>query len=97
MIYGKSGKDAAKKGVPGERTRLHQIVSFIEQSEAQKSAIEAHYTKLADKVVPLTFALAGLVWLFTGNWMRASSVLLVDYSCTLKLATPLAALTAMRI
>ena len=47
--------------------------------------------------MPLTFALAALVYLLTGNLMRASSVLLVDYSCTLKLATPLAALTAMRI
>lgn len=92
-----SGRLVIRVNHIGESTRLHQVVSFIEQSEAQKSALEAHYTKLADKAVPLTFALAGLVWLLTGNWMRASSVLLVDYSCTLKLATPLAALTAMRI
>lgn len=92
-----SGRIVIKVNQIGESTRLHQVLSFMEQSEAQKSAIEAHYTKLADKAVPLTFALAGLVLLFTGNLMRASSVLLVDYSCTLKLATPLAALTAMRI
>lgn len=92
-----SGRIVVKVNQIGESTRLHQVVSFIEQSEAQKSAIEARYTRLADKAVPLTFALAGIVWLLTGNWMRASSVLLVDYSCTLKLATPLAALTAMRI
>lgn len=92
-----SGRIVIKVNQIGESTRLHQVLSFMKQSEAQKSAIEAHYTKLADKAVPLTFALAGLVWLLTGNLMRASSVLLVDYSCTLKLATPLAALTAMRI
>lgn len=92
-----SGRIVIKVNQIGESTRLNQVLSFMEQSEALKSAIEAHYTKLADKAVPLTFALAGLVWLLTGNLMRASSVLLVDYSCTLKLATPLAALTAMRI
>ncbi|MBD5641680.1 MAG: heavy metal translocating P-type ATPase [Desulfovibrio sp.] len=92
-----SGRIVIKVSQTGESTRLHQVLSFIQQSEVQKSAIEAHYTRLADKAVPLTFALAGLVWLLTGNLMRASSVLLVDYSCTLKLATPLAALTAMRI
>ncbi|MDE7371569.1 MAG: heavy metal translocating P-type ATPase [Desulfovibrio sp.] len=80
----------------GESTRLQQVVTFIEQSEKQKSAIEARYTSLANKAVPFTFALAGLVWLFTRNIYRASSVLLVDYSCALKLATPLAVLTAMR-
>ena len=62
----------------GESTRLQQVVSFIEQSEKQKSAIEARYTSLANKAVPFTFALAGLVWLFTRNIYRAASVLLVD-------------------
>ncbi|MDE5832384.1 MAG: heavy metal translocating P-type ATPase [Desulfovibrio sp.] len=92
-----SGRIVIRVSQIGESTRLHQVLSFMEQSEAQKSAIEAHYTKLADKAVPLTFALAGLVWFITGNLMRASAVLLVDYSCTLKLATPLSALTAMRV
>lgn len=80
----------------GESTRLQQVVSFIKQSEKQKSSIEARYTSLANKAVPFTFALAALVWLFTRNIYRAASVLLVDYSCALKLATPLAVLTAMR-
>lgn len=80
----------------GESTRLHQVVSFIEQSERQKSALEARYSRLANKAVPFTFAVAALVWMVTGSIRRAASVLLVDYSCVLKLATPLAVLAAMR-
>lgn len=80
----------------GEGTKLNQVVSFIEQSEAHKSRLEAKYLRLADKAVPFTFALAGLVWAATGSLMRASAVLLVDYSCALKLATPLAVMTATR-
>lgn len=81
----------------GESTRLNQVVSFIKQSELQKSALEARYLRLADKAVPFTFALAGIVFLLTRSLMRTASVLLVDYSCALKLATPLAVLTAMRM
>lgn len=81
----------------GEGTRLNQVVSFIKQSEMQKSALEARYLRLADKAVPFTFALAGIVFLLTRSLMRTASILLVDYSCALKLATPLAVLTAMRM
>lgn len=80
----------------GEGTRLHQVVGFIRQSEKEKSNLEAHYTRLADRVVPFTFALAALVLLFSRNLARVASVLLVDYSCAIKLATPLAILSAMR-
>ena len=52
--------------------------------------------RLADAVVPFSFLLAGLVWLVTRNPARAASVLLVDYSCALKLSTPLAVLAAMK-
>lgn len=80
----------------GEGTRLQQVVGFIRQSESRKSGLEAHYARLADKAVPFTFALAGLVLLFSRNLMRMASVLLIDYSCAIRLATPLAVLTAMR-
>ena len=77
-------------------TRLRQVVTFIEQSEALKAGIQGKTERLADLAVPFTFGLAALVWLITRNPMRAASVLLVDYSCALKLATPLAVLAAMR-
>ncbi|WP_300908766.1 heavy metal translocating P-type ATPase [uncultured Desulfovibrio sp.] len=80
----------------GDGTRLRQVISFIEQSEALKAGIQGKTERLADLAVPFTFALAALVWLITRNPMRAASVLLVDYSCALKLATPLAVLASMR-
>lgn len=79
----------------GKDTRMQQIVRFIEQSEQMKAGIQGRFEKLADKAVPFTFGLAALVWLFTRSLTRASSVLLVDYSCALRLATPLAILAAM--
>ncbi|WP_417291782.1 heavy metal translocating P-type ATPase, partial [Desulfovibrio porci] len=80
----------------GDGTRLRQVVTFIEQSEALKAGIQGKTERLADLAVPFTFGLAALVWLITRNPMRAASVLLVDYSCALKLATPLAVLASMR-
>ena len=79
----------------GRDTRMQQIVRFVESSEQLKAGIQARYEKLADRAVPFTFALAGLVFLATRNLARAASVLLVDYSCALRLATPLAILSSM--
>jgi Cu2+-exporting ATPase len=79
----------------GSDTRMQQIVRFIENTEQLKAGIQGRFERLADKAVPFTFGLAGLVWLCTRNLTRAASVLLVDYSCALRLATPLAILAAM--
>ena len=80
----------------GDGTRLNQIVQFIETSEKSKAGIQGKAERLADAVVPFNFALAGLVFLVTRSLARAASVLMVDYSCALRLATPLAILTAMK-
>ncbi len=80
----------------GDGTRLAKIISFVEESEKRKAGIESRALKFADAIVPFNFALAGLVWLFTRDWTRTASVLLVDYSCALRLATPLAILSAMK-
>ncbi len=80
----------------GDGTRLQQVVHFIEESEALKAGIQGRYERMADMAVPFTFGLAALVWLITRNPLQAASVLLVDYSCALRLATPLAVLAAMR-
>ena len=80
----------------GDGTRLQQVVHFIEESEALKAGIQGKYERMADMAVPFTFGLAALVWLVTRNPVQAASVLLVDYSCALRLATPLAVLAAMR-
>ena len=80
----------------GDGTRLQQIVRFIENSEAAKASIEGKALKWADRIVPYHFLLAGFVWLVTRDFARMASVLMVDFSCALRLATPLAILTAMR-
>lgn len=80
----------------GDGTRLNQIVKFIESSEKSKAGIQGKAEHLADAIVPFNFALAGLVFLCTRSLTRTAAVLMVDYSCALRLATPLAILTAMK-
>ena len=77
-------------------SRYDKIVAMIEQSEKLKSAAESKAAGLADKLVPYTLAGSALAWLLTGNVTRGLSVLMVDFSCALKLAMPLAVLSAMR-
>ncbi len=76
-------------------SRYDQIVRLIEDSERLKSAAESKAAGLADKLVPYTFAGSLLSFLLTRNVSRALSVLMVDFSCALKLAMPLAVLSAM--
>ena len=83
------------KQASGE-SRYDQIVHMIEQSEQMKSAAESKAANLADQLVPYTFAGSLLSYLLTRNVARALSVLMVDFSCALKLAMPLAVLSAMR-
>ncbi|MDO5532718.1 heavy metal translocating P-type ATPase [Sutterella sp.] len=80
----------------GDASRLSQIVNFIQDSEAAKAGIQGKAERLADAIVPYNFLLAGIVFLLTRNLTRTASVLMVDYSCALRLATPLAILTAMK-
>ena len=76
--------------------RYDQIVEMIQRSEQLKSAAEAKASTLADRLVPYTFAGSLASLLLTRNVTRALSVLMVDFSCALKLAMPLAVLSAMR-
>ena len=76
--------------------RYDQIVEMIQRSEQMKSTAEARASDLADKLVPYTFAGSLLSLALTRNVARALSVLMVDFSCALKLAMPLAVLSAMR-
>ena len=77
-------------------SRYDKIVSMIEQSEQLKSAAESRASNLADKLVPYTLVGSALSYALTRNVTRALSVLMVDFSCALKLAMPLAVLSAMR-
>ncbi len=83
------------KQVSGE-SRYDQIVQMIERSEQMKSEAESKAANLADRLVPYTFMGSLLSFVLTRNGARALSVLMVDFSCALKLAMPLAVLSAMR-
>ena len=78
------------------QSRYEQIIKMIESSEKMKSESENKASNLADKLVPYTFAGSILSYVLTRNVSRALSVLMVDFSCALKLAMPLAVLSAMR-
>ena len=76
--------------------KYDQIVRMIEESEKLKSGVETEASKLADRLVPWCLAGSALTYLLTRNVTRAVSVLMVDFSCALKLSMPLSVLSAMR-
>ncbi|MDR2574701.1 MAG: heavy metal translocating P-type ATPase [Desulfovibrio sp.] len=80
----------------GGDTRIQAILRAVESSETAKSALQARYERMADAIVPYNFLLSGLVYAASRDPARAGSVLLVDYSCAIRLATPLTVFTAMR-
>ena len=77
-------------------TRFERITAMIEESEKLKSVLEGKAASLADTLVPWSFGGTLLTWLLTRSPSRAISVLMVDFSCALKLSMPLAVLSAMR-
>ena len=77
-------------------SRYDQIVTMIEESEKLKSSSENRALALADRLVPYSLAGTALTYLLTRNATRAISILMVDFSCALKLSMPLAVLSAMR-
>ena len=77
-------------------TRFEKIVAMIEESEKLKSSLEGKAESLADALVPYSLGGTLLTWLLTRNATKALSVLMVDFSCALKLAMPIAVLSAMR-
>ncbi|RAZ50361.1 heavy metal translocating P-type ATPase [Campylobacter hyointestinalis] len=81
----------------GEETTTNRIKKYIQSSLNEKSNIGLKATKLANKLVPVTLGLAGLSYLINKNTMSMASVLQADYSCALKLATPVAFKTSISI
>ncbi len=76
--------------------RFDKIVKMIEESEKLKSSLESRAERLADRLVPYTFLASGLTWLVSRNVTKAVSVLMVDYSCALKMAMPISVLSAIK-
>ena len=76
--------------------RYDRIVKMIEESEKLKSTAEDKASRLADRLVPYTLGGTALTYLLTRNAMKSLAVLMVDFSCALKLSMPIAVLSAMR-
>lgn len=80
----------------GGSGKFDKIVRMIEESEKLKSSVEGKAAHLADKLVPYTLLGTGLAYLLTRNMTKVLSILMVDFSCALKLAMPIAVLSAIR-
>ena len=76
-------------------SKYENIVHMIEESEKLKSSVESKASHLADQLVPYSLAGTALTYLFTRNVTKALSILMVDYSCALKLSMPLSVLSAI--
>ena len=79
-----------------KETRLNKIIDLIENSEDLKAETQSKAEKLADSIVPYSFLATALTYLITRNASKALSVLMVDFSCAIKLTTPLSVISAMR-
>lgn len=77
-------------------SKFDKIVTMIEESEKLKSGLESKAEHLSDRLVPYTLLGTGITYLLTGNITKAISVLMVDFSCALKLAMPISVLSAIR-
>ena len=77
-------------------TKFEKIVTMIEDTEKLKSAVESKAEHLADRLVPYTLAGTALTYALTRNVTKALSILMVDFSCALKLAMPISVLAAIR-
>lgn len=81
---------------PPGRARIDQIVTMVESSSELKAASQSRAERLADALVPWSFVAFFGVMAFTRNTMRAMAVLMVDYSCAIKISTPVAVMSAMK-
>ena len=80
----------------GNDSIFEKIVKMIEESEKMKSNVEGKAAHLADKLVPYSLGATALTYLLTRNATKALSILMVDFSCALKLAMPISVLSAIR-
>ena len=80
----------------GGSSRFEKIVEMIEESEKLKSGLESKAEHLADSLVPYSLGGTALTYLLTRNVTKALSILMVDFSCALKLAMPISVLSAIR-
>ena len=79
----------------GDQTRAARVVKIIEEADNLKAETQSRSEAMAERIVPYSFLVSGLVLLATRNPARAAAVLLVDFSCAIKLSTPLVILSSL--
>lgn len=79
----------------GQETTIASIIKYVDDNPSRKAQVQGYSEKLADSLVPFSFAAAAIVFLLTGNLGRSGLLLLVDYSCAIKLATPAAIMASV--
>ena len=77
-------------------SRIEKIIQLIETGEKEKAVMQSKAERLADNIVPLSFGMSALTLILTRNVMSALSVLMVDFSCAIKLTTPITIISALR-
>lgn len=77
-------------------TKIQKIIQLIDNSENLKAGVQSRAENLADRIVPFSFLGFGLTLLLTRNITKAISILMVDYSCAIKLSTPISVISAIR-
>ncbi len=100
MVYAgtlvEEGSVAVQVMAVNTETRIQRIMDMIAASEELKAGVQGKAERLADRIVPIHLLTAAAVYLFTRNSMKTLAVLTVDYSCAIKMATPIAVISAMR-
>ena len=100
MVYAgtlvEEGSVAVEVMAVNAETRIQRIMDMIAVSEELKAGVQGKAERLADRIVPLHLLTAAAVYLFTRNSVKTLAVLTVDYSCAIKMATPIAVISAMR-
>lgn len=94
-VIEEGGLDIEVTSLP-DNSRINKIVELIENSEHLKSGVQTKAESFADSLVPFSLLTCAATYLFTGNITKALSVLMVDYSCAIKLSTPICVISAMR-
>ena len=90
------GAIAVRVRALASETRINRIAELIDSAEELKADVQSRAERLADGIVPFSFLGFGLMYLLTGDLTKAVSVLMVDYSCAIKLSAPISVISAMK-
>ncbi|OEH85237.1 hypothetical protein BHU72_06435 [Desulfuribacillus stibiiarsenatis] len=83
----KAGQIRIKVKHVGDGTAITRIIKLIEEAQSKQAPIQSFADKMSQSLVPVSFAMAGIVYFITRDWNRVMNMLFIDYACGLKLST----------